>query len=177
MRAGRSRPRFPRALENSAGRSRKITLQDGIWGCRRGWLRALIQGEKGGEEVGVGHGGVPAVGGEDGGVELLVREVEPCRALVVEIRQGALFQRGRAGVVFWHDARIPDGVRPRCDVAGPRAARRAGKFQHLFACPFGRIQPPLAQVVQLAGGLSDYVLLFARVGSGIGKVSKQVVGV
>jgi hypothetical protein len=29
----------------------------------------------------------------------------------------------------------------------------------------------------LAGGLSDYVLLFARVGSGIGKVSKQVVGV
>jgi hypothetical protein len=43
--------------------------------------------------------GGPAVGGEDGGVELLVRESEPGRAGVVEVRQSPLLElRGGLGV-------------------------------------------------------------------------------
>src|SRR4029077_16848732 len=50
------------------------------------------------EKLVVGQGGVPAVGGEDGGVEAAVGEVEPGGALVVEIRERPLGQAlGRLG--------------------------------------------------------------------------------
>src|SRR4051794_18324513 len=49
-----------------------------------------VEGEERGEDLFVGHRSVPAIGGEDRLVQLAVREVEPRRALVVEIRQRAL---------------------------------------------------------------------------------------
>ena len=53
-----------------------------------------VEGEEGGEEVVVGHRWVPAVGGEDGGVEFFVGEGEPGGALVVEIGERALLEDG-----------------------------------------------------------------------------------
>ena len=53
---------------------------------------AEIEFEECGEEFVVGHGRRPAVGGEDGVVELAVDVVEPGGALVVEIGEGAFFE-------------------------------------------------------------------------------------
>ena len=64
-----------------------------------------IQGEEVFEELVVGEGGVPVVGGEDGGVEAAVGQVEPGGALVVEIRERALGEvlgaLGVAGDLPW----------------------------------------------------------------------------
>ena len=50
--------------------------------------RALpVQRQQGRKQVVVVHGRIPAVGGEDGGVQLLVCDIQPSRALVVEARQ------------------------------------------------------------------------------------------
>jgi hypothetical protein len=65
-----------------------------------------IERQESGQEFVVGKFAGPAVGGEDGGVELLVREVEPGRALVVEIRERALLELLRALGVFGHEPRI-----------------------------------------------------------------------
>ena len=59
----------------------------------------LIQRQQLLEDLLVAHLGLPAVGGEDGGVELGVGEGEPGGALVVEVRQGALLELRGARVV------------------------------------------------------------------------------
>ena len=61
----------------------------------------------------------PAVGGEDGCIELAVGDVEPCGALVVEVGEGALLELRFADAVGW------------------------------------RVEPALAQVVELACGPGD----------------------
>ena len=63
-----------------------------VSGLRVGSSPFQIQREEFRENLLIAHLGVPAVGGEDGGVELLVGEGEPGRALVVEVRQGALLE-------------------------------------------------------------------------------------
>ena len=47
----------------------------------------MVQCQQGGEKLVVAQVRLPAVGGENGGIQLLVREVQPRRALVVEARQ------------------------------------------------------------------------------------------
>ena len=66
----------------AAAESRKNRLRDGF-GCCGGSGALLIQRQQGGEEVGFGHVGLPAVGGEDGGVQLAVRVHKPSGFLVV----------------------------------------------------------------------------------------------
>ena len=50
--------------------------------------------------------GGPAVRGGDGGIQFLVRVVEPRGALVVKIRERALLQFGGALGVAWFEAWI-----------------------------------------------------------------------
>ena len=61
--------------------------------------RALeVQPQKPLKQLLIANGHVPTVSGEDGGVELLVGQVEPGRTLVVEVRQGPLLKaRGESG--------------------------------------------------------------------------------
>ena len=65
-----------------------------------------VQGEEPFQDLFIAQIGGPAVGGGDGGVEFLVREVKPGGALVVEVRERALFQLGGAIGVAWFKARI-----------------------------------------------------------------------
>ena len=67
--------------QNPAGRdspataeSRKNRLRDGF-GRGGGGGAFVVQRQQGGEEFVIGHGRVPAIGGEDCGVQLLMREV------------------------------------------------------------------------------------------------------
>ena len=102
-----------------------------------------IQRQQAAEDFFVGgFGGVvgPAVGGGDGLVELLVREIEPGRALVVEVGQRALLEIGlMAGL-------------------GDRALGEAGfllfRRDHPID-PLGRIEPVLAKLVQATGSGGD----------------------
>ena len=87
-----------------------------------------VEGEEGGEEVVVGHGGVPVVGGEDGGVEFLVGQVEPGGALVVEVGERAFFEVRGALFVFGDDARVADGADVGRRVAS-RLAPPRGQWQ------------------------------------------------
>ena len=113
------------------------------------WLQYLpsrpfqIQRQQAAEDFFVGHvGGVvgPAVGGGDGLVELLVGEVQPGGAGVVEVGQGAFLEIGfMAGL-------------------GDRAFGEAGFF--LFrgddpVDPLRRVEPGRAQFVEAAGGGGD----------------------
>jgi hypothetical protein len=67
------------------------------WACSIRGRAFKIKREKCGEEVVVGDGGVPAVGGEDGGVESFVGQVEPGGALVVEgALGGTVYRTGAA---------------------------------------------------------------------------------
>jgi hypothetical protein len=62
------------------------------------------------------------------------------------------------------------------DVAGPGAVGGSGELQDLFGHPLGRVEPALAELVELrAAWAMASVLLVGGVGKG--KVSKQVVGV
>ena len=65
-----------------------------------------VQGEEPLQELLIAQISGPAVGGGDGGIEFLVRQVKPGGALVVEIRERALFQLGGAIGVAWFKARI-----------------------------------------------------------------------
>src|SRR3989442_847012 len=111
-----------------------------------------VQGEKLFEDLFVTQVGGPAVGGGNGGVEFLVREVEPRGALVVKVRERALSELGGALGVARIKARITHQTDLRfciCDfrsvyVAVPRLADAAGKFQNPFNGPFGRIEPAFA---------------------------------
>ncbi|MCU0990527.1 MAG: hypothetical protein MUE63_13290, partial [Xanthomonadales bacterium] len=102
-----------------------------------------IQRQQAAEDFVVGHfGGVvgPAVGGGDGLVERLVGEVQPGRAGVVEVGQGALPEVGFVAG------------------SGDRASGEAGLF--LFrgddpVDPLRRVEPGLAQFVEAAGGGGD----------------------
>lgn len=92
----------------------------------------------------VGHVGRvvgPAIGSGDGGVEVLVGLVEPGRADVVEVGQGAFLELGfLAGF-------------------GDRAERKAGGFFFRRAHPIdprGRIQPGVAQFVEALRGAGAF---------------------
>jgi hypothetical protein len=50
-----------------------------------------MEGEECGQEGIIGDGGVPAIGGEDGGAEFLAGQAEPGETLVVEVGEGAFF--------------------------------------------------------------------------------------
>ena len=63
----------------------------------------------------------PAVGGGDGGIEFLVRQVEPRGAFVVKIRERAFLELGGAFGVARFEARIAD----EADLVG-RVPRRGG---------------------------------------------------
>ena len=85
----KNREKVFHTVENSAGRdspaaadSRKNRLRDGF-GFYGGGGALVVQRQQGGEEVVVAHGRIPTVGGEDGGVQFLVREIQPSRALVI----------------------------------------------------------------------------------------------
>ena len=103
-----------------------------------------VEGEEAGEDFVVGEVGRPAVGGGDGGVEFLVRHVEPGGALVVEVRERALFEVGGAFGIAGFEARVADEAdfgfwilnSGLLDVAVPRAADRAGKFQNFRPARF-----------------------------------------
>ena|ERR1017187_7556954 len=69
-----------------------------------------IQGQQLRQDVLVAHPRVPAVGGEDGGVELLMGQVEPGRPLVVEVRQRAFLEIGGGLVIAGDETRIADGA-------------------------------------------------------------------
>jgi len=58
-----------------------------------------VEGEETFEDVIVGELVGPAVGVEDGVVELLVGEVEPGGALVVQVGERALLEYGIAGAI------------------------------------------------------------------------------
>lgn len=81
----------------------------------------------------------PAVGGGDGGGELLVGQGQPGGAFVVELGQGALLQLLGAVVVLGGQARVADGAEPArvgvVDVARPGAGGRAGGFQQVLRHP------------------------------------------
>ena len=62
-----------------------------------------VQGEEPLQNLFIAQISGPAVGG---GIEFLVRQVKPGGALVVEIRERALFQLGGAIGVAWFKARI-----------------------------------------------------------------------
>ena len=65
-----------------------------------------VQGQQAFEDVVVGEVVGPAVGVEDGVVERLVGNVEPGRALVVEVGEGALLQLPRTLFVAREHTRI-----------------------------------------------------------------------
>ena len=76
-----------------------------------GLLGALqVEGEQFGQEFIIAERRRPAVGGEDGGVELLVGEVEPGGALVVEVGESPLFEFLGALFVFGNEAGVADGA-------------------------------------------------------------------
>src|SRR4029077_10944836 len=85
------------------------------------------------EELVVGQGFFPAVGGEDGGVEAAVGEVEPSGTLIVEICERPLRQVLSRFRVLGYQSWITDGA----DAAGvgivnispPGTVGRAGEFQ------------------------------------------------
>jgi len=68
----------------------------------------------------------PAVGGEDGGVEFLMGEVEPGGALVVEVGEGPLFEFPGAVGVFGDETRVADGADFGVRVLAFLAVRREG---------------------------------------------------
>jgi hypothetical protein len=136
-----------------------------------------VEGEESGEEIVVGHVGVPAVGGEDGGVEFFVGQVEPGGSFVVEVGEGAFFEFFRTLFVFGDDAGVADGgdktLTPTLsrrereiwfpspfgrgargegfNVAVPGAVDGAGEFEEFGACPLGRIEPVVAERVEPLG--------------------------
>jgi hypothetical protein len=65
-----------------------------------------VQGEEALQNLFIAQISGPAVCGGDGGVELLVREVQPGGALVVEVGERALFQLGGAIGVARFKARV-----------------------------------------------------------------------
>jgi hypothetical protein len=65
-----------------------------------------VQGEEPLQELLIAQISGPAVGGGDGGVELLVREGKPCGALIVKVRERALLKLGGAIGVARFKARI-----------------------------------------------------------------------
>ena len=122
-----------------------------------------VQFKQLGQDVFVAHGGIPAVGGEDGGVEFFVSQVEPGRTLVVEVRQRAFLEVGRRFLILGDQTRIADGadavqVGVR-DVACPRAGGRAGEFEDFLFRPFRRVQPVGAQRIEFLRRLRDGVAL------------------
>jgi len=65
-----------------------------------------VQREQVFEDLFVREIGRPAIGGGDGGIQFLVRQIEPGGALVVKVREGALFQFGGALGIARFKARI-----------------------------------------------------------------------
>jgi hypothetical protein len=65
----------------------------------------MVQGEQALADLLVGEVDGPAIGSGHGFVELLVREIEPGRPLVVEVGQRALLQFHRAFGVPRHETR------------------------------------------------------------------------
>ena len=103
---------------------------------RRGHVRSSaairqVERQQFGERVVVGDVGRPAVGGGNGSVEGRVRVGEPCRASVVKARQCACLERGCGGLVARHRT---------CRIAGNRLVQPLD--------PFGRVEPPVAQLDQ-----------------------------
>ena len=92
---------------------------------------ATVERQQFDERVVVGDVDRPAVGGSNGGIENRVRIGEPLRSGVVEVRQRARFERGCGGLVARHRT---------CRIAGNRLVQPLD--------PFGRIEPPVAQLDQ-----------------------------
>jgi len=91
-----------------------------------------------------------------------VGQIEPGRAVVVEVGQSAFFQQGRARLVPGHQSRVANQTdfggrvhRRGIDVAVPRSTDGAGKFQNLLAGPLRRIQPAPPELVELLGRRGD----------------------
>ena len=85
----KNREKVFHTVENSAGRdspataeSRKNRLRDGFGRGGGGGAR-LVQRQQGGEKIGVGQVGLPAVGGKDGGVDFAVGVHQPSGFLVI----------------------------------------------------------------------------------------------
>ena len=74
------------------------------FGCAVQIQRQLLQ------NLFIAHGWIPAVGGEDGGVEFAVGEVEPGGAFVVEVGERAFFELIGALFVVGDYAGIADGA-------------------------------------------------------------------
>ena len=100
------------------------------------------------------------MGGGNGGVQFLVRHVQPCRALVVKIHERAFFEFGGAFGVTQFKVRITHladagfGVnRLGVEIALSCAAGATREFQDFSQRPpFRRIEPAFVQLVQLFGG-------------------------
>ncbi len=69
-----------------------------------------IQGEQPGQQFIVGERRRPAVSRENSRVELPVRQIEPRRSLVIEIRQRALLEQRRIPFILLDKAWITDGA-------------------------------------------------------------------
>src|SRR3990172_1585606 len=63
-----------------------------------------------GQQGFVAQGGVPAVGGEDGLVELAVGQLQPCGPLVVKVRERAALELARTVLVGGDDPRVAHGA-------------------------------------------------------------------
>ena len=99
---------------------------------------ATVERQQFGERVVIGNVGGPTVRARDGGIKFRVGIREPLRAGVVKARQRARLERGCGGLV----------ARPRtCRIAGNRLVQPLD--------PFGRVEPPVAQLDQPLGCVRD----------------------
>ena len=114
--------------------------------------------------------GGPVVGGEDGGVEVVVEVGEPGGAFVVEVGEGSLLQTGSSLIVD-----------------GQEAGRERGDHVGLLTDPLGRVEPEwgFSSSSRAASPMASRCWHCSDVrassgvlsGQGKGKVSKVVVGV
>ena len=146
-RRGRARParsHNPPVIQPKGASSRHHDVGRGRWPARtsagsvarRGG--SLVELQQLAEGVVIGDVGGPAVRGRDSNIQRRVRISEPLRAGVVEVRQRALPE-------------LLGGIL----VTGNRTPRIAGdRFVHPLD-PLGRVEPPVAQLDEPAGGFRD----------------------
>ena len=106
------------------GRARKIRLRYGF-GRGGGSGALLVQHQQGSEEVIVGQVGLPAVGGEDGGVECAVGILKPI-GFIVECRQRPCLVQTIIRPVFPHLIQFLAASAITNSYAGRRLARERG---------------------------------------------------
>lgn len=131
----------PRGTSKAAKKQATMHAAGGTRGPS--WI-APIEGEQFGQELIIAQRHRSTVGGEDGGGEFLVGEVEPGGAMIVEIGEGQFFELLGAVFVFGDEARVADGADSfplflwkRAWVSCAKCSRRKNRLRR---CPALRFQ-------------------------------------